>query len=414
MIRMDIQTKSRLSVILTIVVMLWGMWLHYSDQQLDCASWPLCFEKESFRPFVDTSMVYIHRFCGLLLGLLFVSLAWSLKKSGSVLFAEAVLIVCYLGIQGALGAFSAVYGMPSAMAATHFLFSLWTLRSVIRLDHLVGIAGDPPVRKHPLPPWIKDVFFVGTVVLVVQVVFGALVKHTGAAEVCGTGRNLAPFCQGALVGAVGWWPEAAAAKLHMFHRFGALVVGLSNLCLSAAGLWAARRFASSFEGRHLFFSSLLLAMLTLLQAYSGIFALYMHFPALVGVSHGMFAVVMFAVVFKLNFSFWRADPDPTVLSDLVDLAKPSLALLVMLTVAVGILAAPGVPEPVGAFSAFVFVFFAVAGGGILNCCMERESDGLMERTKTRALPAGRMATKTAPHRGLLPRLCLPRRAHFYR
>ena len=135
--------------------------------------------------------------------------------------------------------------------------------------------------------------------------------------------------------------------------------------------------------RHLLFSSLLLAMLTLLQIYSGTFALYRYFPALVGVSHGMFAVVMFAVVFKLHFSFWRADPRPTLLSDMVDLAKPSLALLVMLTVAVGILAAPEAIDPVGAVAAFVFVFFAVAGGGILNCCMEKEVDGLMERTRGR-------------------------------
>ena len=393
---MYLQTKSRLSVILTIVVMLWGMWLHYADQQLDCSSWPLCYEKESFRPFVDTSMVYFHRLFGLLLGLLFLSLAWSLKKAGSSLFVEAVLILAYLGIQGGIGAFSAVHKMPSVMRATHFLFSLWTLRSVVRFDHLVGIEHDPPVRIYPLPAWIKDVFFVGTIVLVVQIVFGSLIKHTGAAEVCGTGENLAPFCRGPFAGALGWWPSMPAAKLHMFHRFGALAAGFSNLCLSAVGLWAALRCKlPSFEGRHLLFSSLLLALLTLLQIYSGIFALYRHFPALVGVTHGLFAVVMFAVVFKLHFSFWRADPRPTTLSDIVDLAKPGLALLVMLTVAVGILAAPGTIDPMGAFAAFVFVFFAVAGGGILNCCMERDIDRLMERTKTRALPAGRMDVRTA-------------------
>ena len=391
---MSLQSRSRFSVILTILVMIWGMWLHYSDQQLDCASWPLCFEEDAFSPFADTSLVYLHRLFGFLLGLVFVSLAWSLRRRASPLFADAVLIVCYLVIQGAIGALSASYRMPSIMRVVHFLFSLWTLRSVIRFDHLVGVQGDPPAK--PLPPWIKDVFFVGILVLVVQIVLGALVKHTGAAEVCGTGGNLAPFCQGPLAGAFGWWPSVAAAKVHMLHRFGSLVAGASNLILSGVGLWAVARHAfPSFEARHLLFSSLLLALLTLLQVYSGIFALFKYFPSLVGVSHGVFAVVMFAVVFKLHFSFWSDDPRPTFLSDMVDLAKPWLALLVMLTVSVGILAVPGSVGPVDAFAAFGFVFLAVAGGGILNCWMERDTDALMERTKTRALPAGRMDAKTA-------------------
>jgi len=77
--------------------------------------------------------------------------------------------------------------------------------------------------------------------------------------------------------------------------------------------------------------------------------------------------------------------------DLVELGKPRVTLLVLFTTALGLWSAPG---PLGIGTAIGFLAstaLLVAAANALNCYVERESDGLMLRTRHRPLPAGRLA-----------------------
>jgi len=89
-------------------------------------------------------------------------------------------------------------------------------------------------------------------------------------------------------------------------------------------------------------------------------------------------------------------------SDLAELVKARLTLLVLLTTAVGYYL--GASNPVsyrGLLHAFFGTSLAAAGAAALNQWWERRPDALMHRTKTRPVPAGRMSAGQALGIGLV-------------
>jgi protoheme IX farnesyltransferase len=87
--------------------------------------------------------------------------------------------------------------------------------------------------------------------------------------------------------------------------------------------------------------------------------------------------------------------------DLVALTKPRVTALVLATSGAGMALAPGV-LPVGRGVLMLLgTLLCVASANALNCFLERESDKLMARTRTRPLPAGRLEPSLALAFGLL-------------
>lgn len=80
----------------------------------------------------------------------------------------------------------------------------------------------------------------------------------------------------------------------------------------------------------------------------------------------------------------------------VDLTKPRLLPLVLFTgIPVFGMAAHGAPSPAFAALVLLGIMFAAASANTLNAYIERDKDALMERTKERPLPAGRIAPRAA-------------------
>jgi protoheme IX farnesyltransferase len=83
------------------------------------------------------------------------------------------------------------------------------------------------------------------------------------------------------------------------------------------------------------------------------------------------------------------------LRDMAALAKPRLSMLVLCTTGVGLWLAPG-SLPLGRSLLTLLASALVVGAANgLNCYLERDSDALMRRTRTRPLPARRMDPHTA-------------------
>ena len=91
----------------------------------------------------------------------------------------------------------------------------------------------------------------------------------------------------------------------------------------------------------------------------------------------------------------------TAASDYLELTKPRITLMVVLTALMGyVLASPAAPEALPLLAALVGTGLVAAGASALNMVLERRTDGLMRRTQDRPLPAGRLRTPEAAAFGL--------------
>jgi heme o synthase len=76
-------------------------------------------------------------------------------------------------------------------------------------------------------------------------------------------------------------------------------------------------------------------------------------------------------------------------SDFIDLAKPRIVLMVLVTTVIGyFLAADGLKNLPNLLITLLGTALAAGGSAVLNNFLERDIDAQMERTKSRALPAG--------------------------
>jgi protoheme IX farnesyltransferase len=93
-------------------------------------------------------------------------------------------------------------------------------------------------------------------------------------------------------------------------------------------------------------------------------------------------------------------PGEAGFGDYVVLLKPRVMSLVVFTAAVGLLVAPGALHWVEALAAVIFIALGAGAAGALNMWWDADIDRLMRRTRTRPVPAGRVAPGEALALGL--------------
>jgi protoheme IX farnesyltransferase len=109
-------------------------------------------------------------------------------------------------------------------------------------------------------------------------------------------------------------------------------------------------------------------------------------PGISGESHSSERAPLQAAQSPGSVRFWLT---------LLELGKPRVAGLVMVTMLCGALVAPG-PRPLLRLLIAMFgTALVVASANALNMYMERDADALMRRTASRPLPTGRLAPETA-------------------
>jgi protoheme IX farnesyltransferase len=106
---------------------------------------------------------------------------------------------------------------------------------------------------------------------------------------------------------------------------------------------------------------------------------------------------------------WPAvEPTPTAgaptssrLGAYVELCKPKVTRMVLVTTFLGAVAAPGPVDWLPGAGALLGTAAIVAGANALNMMLEKDSDALMTRTRTRPLPTGRLSSDAALTFGML-------------
>lgn len=105
----------------------------------------------------------------------------------------------------------------------------------------------------------------------------------------------------------------------------------------------------------------------------------------------------------------REPASPSVVSDLVALTKPGIVRMVIVTTMVGFIASASAPgrgwtvteAALAALWCLAGTMLSAAGANALNMAIEVSRDALMERTRRRPMPAGRLTRQTGALFGVL-------------
>ena len=379
-----------IALILTLVLMALGAYLHDAELGVTCPSWPFCPGRVA-----DNGIIYFHRFIALCLISVSGFLSFKLTRENSMVAKWANWSFGLILLQAILGALTAVFMLPAVISFVHLVLSLVTLSTLVVLhDGLREFKFSAATVS--VPSWLKDALLIVLILFFAQSLMGSLVRHTGAGASCGLGVGHLLPCTEALTGNVSWWPTHSSAQLQMLHRLLGLCLFLVALPVFVIGF-----FRYSTLDNHLGIlarnSSFIALIFLFVQVYSGFYNIASSLAVHATVFHLIVAACLMIFTLKTRLYHQAMVPasDMTFLSDILELFKPRLAGLVMITMLIGALLVPGKIYFLDVFISTFLIFMVVASATTLNCWMERDVDAMMERTKNRALPAGRMKPATA-------------------
>jgi protoheme IX farnesyltransferase len=228
-------------------------------------------------------------------------------------------------------------------------------------------------------------------------VLGGLVRHSGAALAC---LDI-PLCRGSL------WPDAHPTVLvQALHRLGGGTVALFVLASSIVNYRAAAAAGRPFMKALALVAPVLLAV----QVWLGLRAVTSFLDlapveAHLGVATALLATQMglalggasAAVPAGARSATEVPAPRPWsgAIRDLIELAKPRITGLVMATFAGGMWLAPGELPRWRAIMTLIGTALIVGAANALNMFIERDVDKLMDRTRRRPLPQGRLPASAA-------------------
>jgi protoheme IX farnesyltransferase len=102
----------------------------------------------------------------------------------------------------------------------------------------------------------------------------------------------------------------------------------------------------------------------------------------------------------MNVTLTRVEPSIAGVGDYIELMKPRVMSLVVVTALVGLLIAPGHVHPMVGFTALLCIAVGAGAAGALNMWYDADIDARMTRTAARPIPAGRVAPGEALAFGL--------------
>ncbi len=362
----------------TIVLLMVGAQLQVLKGALVCPDWPLCFGE--FLPLYMTPAFYesLHRF---LAGLVLIgSFVWGLKNSGSKRWLPFFLVI----LQSLLGLATFMYKLPTVTTILHLVFSLIFLAS---LEGTHALKFDESLREK-WNPKLKDVTGSFLFLLLFQFILGGILRKS----------SLLASCESTMEFFDCWQRQAEiplAGNLSLIHRSLGLVTTLSGL------------FVFGYLAKHLPRwkpAAIVGIMLMVGQIFLG---LQMGRSSARGMilAHFALALASFCILLFLQVRLRRHEfhffgkAVPTYYNDILDLFKPKLTILVVITVLGGVVLTDFSINLILLLISLFGIYFQAAGALALNCYIERDLDRLMERTKNRPLPSGRLKPIVAVYWG---------------
>ena len=361
----------------TVVLLIVGAQLQVLKTALVCPDWPLCFGE--FLPLYMTPAFYesLHRFLAGIVGIL--SIVWAIKRWGEVR-GKALLPLFLVILQSLLGLATFLYKLPTVTTILHLIFSLLYLSS---LEGTRPLAFDESL-KAKWNPKLKDLVGFFFFFLIFQFVLGGILRKS----------SLLASCEDSMEFWQCWQKQSLiplAGSLSLIHRVMGVLTTMTGLFV----------FISLIKNLPKWKPAAVIGLISMLaQLWLGLKMgrsssremIVWHFTvALIS-----FCSLLFLIVRLRRYeTHFFGKPVPTYLNDLMDLFKPKLTILVVVTLLVGVFLAPISMNLISLLLALGAIWIQAAGSLSINCYLEIDIDRSMERTRDRPLPAGRLAPSVA-------------------
>lgn len=268
----------------TYLLLIIGGLVNPTGSSLACPDWPLCYGE--VMPPMEGGILFEHSHrlaataVGLMTCVLAVSTWWS-RRADRAACRLAWLAVGVVVFQGVLGGVTVLLRLPTLVSTLHLATSLAFLLLLIYLCFRLA-AGAPGERPpEPAAAIPRGLPLAAVLAVYGQAVLGGLVRHVGAGRACGDDPLL---CGGVL------WPELGAARLHVVHRWAAVLV--LGIVLAAAHVAFRRALA---DGRRLAaFAALSAPVAALAQAALGVVTVLSNVAVVPVVAHTGGAALLLA------------------------------------------------------------------------------------------------------------------------
>lgn len=196
----------------TYLLVLVGGLVHSKGASLACPDWPLCYGM--FFPPMRGNILYEHghRLIAATVGMLTAFMAcvvW--KKERHSLRPLAILAVVAVLVQIVLGGLTVIFLLPDLISTAHLAVGSAFFSTLVIL--CVRTAPNAVEHLTEIDSRSRRLILAATAITFLQMVVGALVRHTGSGLACPD----IPYCRGE------WLPPVnSPSGLHMIHRYGAL------------------------------------------------------------------------------------------------------------------------------------------------------------------------------------------------
>ena len=388
----------------TYLLILIGGLVHATGSSLACPDWPTCYG--TMMPVMQggVAVEHSHRLAAGTVVILTLTLATLVTVSREAwhrpLRRVAWLAVGLVFAQALLGLITVLLRLPTVVSTLHTATSLLFFSTVLYLavrsrplrSSSDGEGAPSSVEAEVTPSRQRALAANGALVAAVavffQMVLGGLVRHSGAALACLD----VPLCRGSL------WPTEAhpTVLVQALHRLGATAVAALVLFSAIAGVRAARRrpglLALALAG----------PLLVVIQVWLGLRSVTSFLDLVTVEAHLAVATALLASQIGLALASLpvpRRDaaihPWPRAVADLIQLAKPRITSLVIATFSGGLWLAPGHLPRWRMVTTLIGTTLIVGAANALNMLIERDVDGLMERTRHRPLVEGRLPPAAA-------------------
>jgi len=304
---------------LAFCVVVLGAWVRLTDAGLGCPDWPGCyghvFPTGSTHHFAQAVHEMVHRYFASSLGLIIAALlvlAIVNRRNRDQPVVPAAVLFAVVCVQGLLGMKTVTLLLEPLIVTAHLLGGLTTL-AILRWLSLAQERRRLTEAERALRPFAV----LGFAVLALQIFLGGWTSTNYAAVAC---PDL-PTCQRS------FWPDMdfkdafvlwrglgvdyeggvlanpARVAIHVTHRLGAIVAGLTLVSLGAT-------VAIRAQGRRLKIIGAVLILAVLAQISLGVSSVHWGVPLSVATMHNAGAAILVLVMVTLLRALWPATVRP--------------------------------------------------------------------------------------------------------